>query len=53
MEDFQRRIRHLEEENAYLRESARTFGDLAERLKKALDAERVKQAGQRADRLLS
>ena len=35
------RIRHLEEENTHLREAARTFGDLAERLKSALDAERL------------
>jgi len=33
------RIRQLEEENAHLREAAKTFGDLAERLKRALDAE--------------
>ncbi len=39
------RIRQLEEENAHLREAARTFGDLAERLKRALDNER-----RRADR---
>jgi hypothetical protein len=34
------RIRHLEEENKHLRDAALTFGDLAERLKSALDAER-------------
>jgi len=33
------RIRQLEEENAHLREAAKTFGDLAERLKHALDIE--------------
>ena len=33
------RIRQLEEENAHLRQSAKTFGDLAERLKHALDVE--------------
>ena len=33
------RIRQLEEENAHLREAAKTFGDLAERLKHALDVE--------------
>jgi len=33
------RIRQLEEENAHLRQAAKTFGDLAERLKHALDAE--------------
>jgi len=33
------RIRQLEEENAHLREAAKTFGELAERLKRALDAE--------------
>lgn len=40
LEDCLARIRQLEEENMYLREAARTFGDLAERLKRALDAER-------------
>lgn len=39
LEDCLARIRHLEEENAHLRAAARTFGDLAERLKRALDAE--------------
>jgi hypothetical protein len=34
------RIRQLEEENAHLREAAKTFGELAERLKRALDNER-------------
>ena len=38
-EDCLVRIRQLEEENAHLREAAKTFGDLAERLKRALDAE--------------
>jgi hypothetical protein len=33
------RIRQLEEENAHLRQAAKTFGDLAERLKHALDLE--------------
>jgi hypothetical protein len=33
------RIRQLEEENAHLRQAAKTFGDLAERLKNALDLE--------------
>ena len=33
------RIRQLEEENAHLRQAAKTFGDLAERLKHALDIE--------------
>ncbi len=33
------RIRQLEEENAHLRQAAQTFGDLAERLKHALDLE--------------
>jgi hypothetical protein len=33
------RIRQLEEENAHLRQAAKTFGDLAERLKHALDVE--------------
>jgi hypothetical protein len=39
LEDCLARIRQLEEENSYLREAAKTFGDLAERLKRALDAE--------------
>ncbi len=39
VEEYLARIRQLEEENAYLREAAKTFGDLAERLKRALDAE--------------
>jgi len=38
--DCLERIRQLEEENAHLREASRMFGDLAERLKHALDAER-------------
>ena len=33
------RIRQLEDENAHLRQAAKTFGDLAERLKHALDIE--------------
>ena len=33
------RIRQLEEENAHLRQAAKTFGDLAERLKHALEIE--------------
>jgi hypothetical protein len=43
VEEYLQRIRHLEEENAQLREAARTFGELAERLKRALDAERRRQ----------
>lgn len=39
LEDCLARIRQLEEENAHLRAAAKTFGDLAERLKRALDAE--------------
>jgi predicted nuclease with TOPRIM domain len=39
LEECLARIRQLEEENAHLREAARTFGDLAERLKRALDDE--------------
>jgi len=39
LEDCLARIRQLEEENAHLREAAKTFGELAERLKRALDAE--------------
>jgi proteasome assembly chaperone (PAC2) family protein len=33
------KIRQLEEENAHLREAAKTFGELAERLKHELDAQ--------------
>ena len=52
LEDCLARIRQLEEENAHLREAAKTFGDLAERLKRALDAElrRGGQSGTRRDR---
>jgi signal transduction protein with GAF and PtsI domain len=52
LEDCLARIRQLEEENAYLREAAKTFGDLAERLKRALDAElrRAEHSGTRRDR---
>jgi hypothetical protein len=39
LEECLARIRQLEEENAHLRDAAKTFGDLAERLKRALDAE--------------
>ena len=39
LEECLARIRQLEEENAHLRAAAKTFGDLAERLKRALDAE--------------
>jgi predicted nuclease with TOPRIM domain len=39
LEECLARIRQLEEENAHLREAAKTFGDLAERLKRALDSE--------------
>lgn len=47
LEECLARIRQLEEENAHLREAARTFGDLAERLKRALDGElqRADQTG--------
>ena len=47
LEDCLARIRQLEEENEHLREAAKTFGDLAERLKRALDAElrRTRYAG--------
>jgi hypothetical protein len=44
LEDCLARIRQLEEENAHLREAAKTFGDLAERLKRALDVE-LRRAG--------
>jgi hypothetical protein len=39
VEECLARIRQLEEENAHLREAAKTFGELAERLKRALDAQ--------------
>jgi hypothetical protein len=39
VEECLARIRQLEEENAHLRQAAKTFGELAERLKRALDAE--------------
>jgi proteasome assembly chaperone (PAC2) family protein len=51
VEECVARIRQLEEENAQLREAAKTFGDLAERLKRALDAElRAGQAARQRDR---
>jgi hypothetical protein len=52
LEDCLARIRQLEEENAHLREAAKTFGDLAERLKQALDAElrRAEPSGNLRDR---
>jgi proteasome assembly chaperone (PAC2) family protein len=37
LEECLARIQELEEENAHLREAAKTFGDLAERLKRALE----------------
>ncbi len=49
LEDCLARIRQLEEENAHLREAAKTFGDLAERLKRALDAE-LRGAGHSSNR---
>jgi hypothetical protein len=52
LEDCLARIRQLEEENAHLREAAKTFGDLAERLKRALDAE-LRQAGYAGRTVLS
>ena len=53
VEECLARIRQLEEENAHLREAAKTFGDLAERLKRALDAElrRTGHSGVPRDRL--
>jgi hypothetical protein len=39
LEDCLARIRQLEEENAHLRAAAKTFGDLAERLQRALELE--------------
>ena len=55
LEECLARIRQLEEENAHLREAARTFGDLAERLKRALDAElrAAEETGRRRDRSLA
>lgn len=52
LEECLARIRQLEEENAHLREAAKTFGDLAERLKRALDAElrRADLSGGQRDR---
>jgi len=38
------RLDQLREENEHLRESARTFGELAERLMRQLDAERRRRA---------
>jgi hypothetical protein len=52
LEECLARIRQLEEENAHLRGAAKTFGDLAERLKRALDAElrRADHSGGHRDR---
>ena len=49
LEECLARIRQLEEENAHLREAAKTFGDLAERLKRALDSE-LRATGSAASR---
>ncbi len=46
LEECLARIRQLEEENTHLREAARTFGDLAERLKRALDDELSRADGE-------
>ena len=40
LETCEEEVRRLEEENARLRESSQTFGDLAERLRLTLEAER-------------
>jgi hypothetical protein len=40
LERCEEEVRRLEEENAHLRQSAQTFGDLAERLRTTLDTER-------------
>jgi hypothetical protein len=40
LETCEEEVRRLEEENAQLRESAQTFGDLAERLRTTLETER-------------
>ncbi len=55
LEDCLARIRQLEEENAQLREAAKTFGELAERLKGALDTQlrRAGQSGPGGDRPVS
>ena len=46
LEECLARIRQLEEENTHLRAAARTFGDLAERLKRALDDELSRADGE-------
>ena len=51
LEEYLARIRQLEEENAHLREAAKTFGDLAERLKRALDAELRRDSASARDRI--
>jgi hypothetical protein len=51
LEEYLARIRQLEEENAHLREAAKTFGDLAERLKRALDAELRRESASARDRI--
>ena len=40
LEACREEVRRLTDENRQLRESSQTFGDLAERLKSALDSER-------------
>jgi hypothetical protein len=42
LQEFVEKLRHLEEENRYLREASCTFGQLAERLNVALQQELVK-----------
>ena len=47
-ESIRERIAHLQEENSQLREAARTFGDLAERLNAELREERRRNADRRS-----
>lgn len=48
LESYRLRIAELQEENAALREAARTFGDLAERLNQELKDERRRNNERRA-----
>ena len=45
---YQKRIAELQEENTHLREAARTFGDLAERLNAELREERRRRVDRRS-----
>jgi uncharacterized protein (DUF2461 family) len=47
LQEFAERLRYLEEENRYLRESSHAFAQLAERLNATLQQELMKARGHR------